>query len=233
MGVGLGGFPWLPKIGINVFPVVETRPAKRIREYLTILRALLNGENITLEGEFYRVNDIRLDAKPAFKPKLYVAAFGTKLLQLATEFAEGVIISPALMTPQITKQKVESLQPNVVDIASYVLTTVSKDSAEAMQIMKSYYFLIYQVAEVIRPEILEPYDVHETAMVDVKKAWRKNDVAAAGRAMPDEIVEALTLTGTPDHCLDKLKEYREAGVELPIIMPIGDISTTLGAFHQS
>jgi len=32
---------------------------------------------------------------------------------------------------------------------------------------------------------------------------------------------------------DKLKEYRKAGVELPIIMPIGDIKTTIGAFRLS
>jgi len=30
MGIGLGGFPWLPKLGVKVFPVQETRPLKRI-----------------------------------------------------------------------------------------------------------------------------------------------------------------------------------------------------------
>ena len=34
MGVGLGGFPWLPKIGVKVFPVKETRPLKRISRIL-------------------------------------------------------------------------------------------------------------------------------------------------------------------------------------------------------
>jgi alkanesulfonate monooxygenase SsuD/methylene tetrahydromethanopterin reductase-like flavin-dependent oxidoreductase (luciferase family) len=32
MGIGLGGFPWLPKLGVNVFRVQETRPLKRIKE---------------------------------------------------------------------------------------------------------------------------------------------------------------------------------------------------------
>lgn len=234
MGVGLGGFPWLPKIGIDVFPVSVTHPAKRVKEYLTIVKALLNGENITLQGEFYKVTGIKIDTKSTFKPKLYLAAFGSKLLQIATDFADGVIISPALMTPEITFQKVQSLQtPKTVDIASYVLTTVSKDLVKARQVMKSHYFLIYQVAEVIRPEILEPYDVNEKDLIEVKRAWSKNDLAAAARAMPDEIVEALTLTGNPDHCMDRLREYRKVGVELPIIMPIGDIETTIGAFHQS
>jgi len=232
MGIGLGGFPWLPKIGINVFPVAQTHPAKRIREYLTIVKALLNGEKITLQGEFYKVNEIELNTKPAAKPKLYVAAFGTKLLQIAAQFADGVIISPALMTPETTRQKVESLQSNTLDVASYILATVSKDSAEAKQMMKSYYFFIYQVADVIPPEALEPYDVSERTLAEVKTAWRKNDLLTAARSMPDEIVEALTLTGNSDHCLDKLQDYRKAGVKLPIIMPIGDIKTSIGAFQS-
>ena len=233
MGIGLGGFPWLPKIGINVFPVTESRPARRIREYLTIVKGLLSGDSVTLQGEFYKVLDVKLDLKPAVKPRLYVAAFGRKLLQVAAQFADGVIISPALMTPETTRQKVESLGSNTLDVASYVLSTVSKSSADARQTMKSYYFLIYQVAEVIPPESLEPYDVNESALAEVKKAWRKNDLPTAARIMPDAIVEALTLTGNADHCLDKLQEYRRAGVKLPIIMPIGDISTSIGAFAKS
>jgi len=234
MGVGLGGFPWLPKIGVKVFPVTETHPVKRITEYLTIVRGLLNGESISLQGEFFNVNDIKLDTKPAVKPRLYLAAFGARLLQMATDFVDGVIISPALMTPEITSQKVQAIsRTNSIDIASYVLTTVSKDLAKAKQRMKSYYFLIYQVAEVIRPEIFEPYDVHESDLVEVRNAWRKKDLPAAGKAIPDEILDALTLTGDPDHCLDRLREYRKAGVQLPIIMPIGDIKTTIETFRQT
>jgi len=67
------------------------------------------------------------------------------------------------MTPETTEEKIQSLRTDTVDIASYVLTSVSKDSAKAKQVMKSYYFLIYQVAEVIQPEILEPYDVKESS----------------------------------------------------------------------
>jgi 5,10-methylenetetrahydromethanopterin reductase len=234
MGVGLGGFPWLPKIGVKVFPVAETHPMKRITEYLTIVKALLNGDSVTLHGEFFEVNDIKLDTKPAVPPRLYLAAFGARLLEMAPNLVQGVIISPALMTPRVTNQKVQRIHGrDTIDIASYVLTTVSKDLARAKQLMKSYYFLIYQVAEVIRPEVLEPYDVHENDLVEVKKAWQKKDLVAAGKTMPDEILDALTLTGKTDHCLDRLREYRKAGVQLPIIMPIGDIKSTIEAFRKT
>ena len=68
MGVGLGGFPWLPKIGVKVFPVQETKPLRRIKEFLTITNGLLNGNAVTLDGEFFKVSDLKLDSKPSARP---------------------------------------------------------------------------------------------------------------------------------------------------------------------
>jgi len=235
MGVGLGGFPWLPKIGVKVFPVNETRPLKRIKEFLTITNGLLDGKSISLDGEFFKVSEIKLDSKPNHRPPLYLAAFGERLLRMAPKLADGIIISPALMTPQTTSQKVHFVNEGEaegkrVDKASYILTTVSKDEAKARQTMKSYYFLIYQVADVLRPEIFAPYGLKAQDLEPIKEAWRKKDFATAAKVMPDEVIDALTLTGDADSCVERLKDYRKAGVDLPIIMPIGDVKTTIEAF---
>jgi 5,10-methylenetetrahydromethanopterin reductase len=238
MGVGLGGFPWLPKIGVNVFPVQQTRPMRRIKEFLTITNALLRGESISLDGEFFKVTDIKLEAKPSQRPQVYLATFGRRLLALASSVADGVVVSPALMTPEVTEKNVGFVRRGEkhgkeIDIASYVLTTVSKDPVKARELMKSYYFLLYQVADVLKPEIFAPYGIGEKDLEPVKEAWRRRDIQAAAKAMPDGIVEALTLTGDADHCLDRLKDYRKAGVKLPIIMPIGDIKAAITAFAAS
>ncbi len=234
MGVGLGGFPWLPKIGVKVFPVQETKPLKRIKEFLTITNGLLDGGSVSLNGEFFQVNDLKLDSKPSIKPQIYLAAFGAQLLSMASRLVDGVIISPALMTPEVTGPKVKLVNQThsgkKVDIASYVLTTVSKDEAAALKFMKSYYFLLYQVSEVLKPEVFEPYGLKEKDLDPIKEAWKKRDFPAAARAMPDAVVEALTITGSPDHCLNRLRDYRKVGVELPIIMPIGDIAAAIETF---
>ncbi len=235
MGVGLGGFPWLPKIGVKVFPVHETRPLKRIREFLTISNSLLEGKSVSLNGEFFKVNDLKLEVAPTHKPSVYLATFGTQLLRMAPKYADGVIISPALMTPETTGEKVKLVRHGEpagkrLDIASYVLTIVSKNVEEAKRLMKSNYFLIYQVADVLKPEIFAPYGLRESDFEPVKEAWRRKDIAAAAKAMPDAVVEALTLTGDADHCATRLNDYRKSGVDLPIIMPIGDVKEAIDAF---
>ena len=239
MGVGLGGFPWLPKIGVKVFPVQETRPLRRIREFLTIITGLLDGGPVNLDGEFYKVNNLKLDSKPSSKPSIYLAAFGPRLLSMAPEFVNGVIISPAVMTPETTAPKVKvvhqaaSKRNRPVDIASYILTSVSKDEAEARRTTKSNYFLLYQVSEVLRSEVFETYGLKEKDLEPIKEAWKRKDFAAAAKAMPDAVVEALTLTGNPDHCLERLKDYRKVGVDLPILMPIGEIKTAFDTFGST
>jgi len=235
MGVGLGGFPWLPKIGVKVFPVGETRPLIRIKEFLTIVHKLLNGESVSLDGEFFTVHDIKLDSKPKRRLPIYMAAFGECLLRAAPSLVDGVIISPALMTPEVTSQKVHFVNEGEsaskrVDIASYILTSVSDDLEKARQVMKSYYFLIYQVAEVLRPEIFAPYGLKPSDLDPIKEAWRKKDLASAARLMPDSVIEALTLTGDRDHCIKRLEDYRKAGVELPVLMPIGNVTAAIEAF---
>ncbi len=235
MGIGLGGFPWLPKLGVNVFPVQETQPLKRIREFLSITNGLLNGDTVSLNGEFFRVQDIKLEPKPSRKFPIYLAAFGPLSLKMAAKFVSGVIISPALMTPEVTGEKVKFVRQGEVggkkvDVASYILSAVSNDAQQARKLMKSYYFLQYQVAEVLKPEIFEIYGLKEKDLEPIKEAWRKRDFAAAAKVMPDAVVDALTLAGSAEHCVGRLKDYRKAGVELPIIMPIGDINAAVRAF---
>lgn len=232
MGVGLGGFPWLPKLGVRVFPAHETRPLKRIKEFLTITNGLLNGDAVSLNGEFFKVVEIKLETKPSSKLPVYLAAFGPQLLKMAPRLVDGVIISPALMTPETTSQEVQFVMQGEqggkkVDVASYILSAVSREVEKARNLMKSYYFLLYQVAEVLRPEVFEPYDLKEKDLEPIKDAWRRKDFAAAANVLPDAVVDALTLTGNPDHCIERLKDYRKAGVQLPIIMPIGDVDAAI------
>ena len=38
-------------------------------------------------------------------------------------------------------------------------------------------------------------------------------------AVPDSYVEGMTASGTPDEVVARVEQYREAGVQLPILRP--------------
>ena len=104
-----------------------------------------------------------------------------------------------------------------------MLTSVDPDPNKAAQAVRDYYFFVYQLSDVVRPEVLAPYGVTEEQLKPMKDAWKKGDVDDAKRLIPDEAIEALTMTGTRDHALGRLSEYARAGVTLPIAMPIGNV----------
>jgi alkanesulfonate monooxygenase SsuD/methylene tetrahydromethanopterin reductase-like flavin-dependent oxidoreductase (luciferase family) len=109
-----------------------------------------------------------------------------------------------------------------VDRTSYMMTSLDPDVKAARETVKKFYFFLYQLSDVLPPNTLERYGVTEERLRPMKEAWKKGNVAEASRLVPEEAVDALTIVGTPDKALQRVSEYAKAGVDLPIIMPIGN-----------
>jgi len=229
LGLGLGSFPTIPLIGHQIFPVETNRPLRRIKEYIQVVKLVWEGNKVEFDGEFFRVHNLTLGFKVKEKVPLFVASLSPKTQAFAATVADGVILSPALNSVWGTERMVENVKRGeakrgeTVERASYMLTSIDPDPNKAAQVVRDYYFFVYQLSDVVRPEVLAPYGVTEERLRPMKEAWKKGDVPEAKRLIPSEAIEVLTLTGTPDHVAQRLKEYAEAGVTLPIAMPIGDV----------
>ena len=53
----------------------------------------------------------------------------------------------------------------------------------------------------------------------VRRAWREGNVADAERLVPQGLIDRMSLPGDPVARKERLAEYREAGITLPIIAP--------------
>ena len=68
------------------------KPVTAMREFVTILRRLLDGERVTFEGEIFSVRNFQLQMQlPEQRARIYVAANGPKMIQLAGELADGML----------------------------------------------------------------------------------------------------------------------------------------------
>jgi alkanesulfonate monooxygenase SsuD/methylene tetrahydromethanopterin reductase-like flavin-dependent oxidoreductase (luciferase family) len=103
------------------------------------------------------------------------------------------------------------------------VASLDPDVAKARDFVRGYYFFLYQLSEVIKVEALQSYGIREETLLPMKDAWKKGDLAEAKRMVPEMAIDALALTGTPDEAKGRLAEYVKAGVNLPIIMPIGNV----------
>jgi G6PDH family F420-dependent oxidoreductase len=89
LGVGSGeylnehvtGAPW---------PATDLR-LDMLDEAVTVMRALWTGEEVTIRGRYYTVEDARIYSRPDRPPPLFMSGFGPKSTDLAARIADGYI----------------------------------------------------------------------------------------------------------------------------------------------
>ena len=124
LGIGLSH-----KIVIeDMFGMSYAKPAKHMREYLSVLMPLTRGEAVDFDGEEYRVHGVQLTIPGASDLPVVVAALGPQMLKLTAEFADGTntwMVGPKTMEEHI----IASLKaggkddPRVVAGLPIILTT--------------------------------------------------------------------------------------------------------------
>jgi 5,10-methylenetetrahydromethanopterin reductase len=104
-----------------------TSPLRHTREYLTVLRPLLNGRPVRFDGEFFTV-DTRLDiTAPA--PTLLLSALGPRMLELAHDLADGV--AAAWVTPDMIAKHIAPRTAPGARIVAQAVTLLSPDPDRA------------------------------------------------------------------------------------------------------
>jgi alkanesulfonate monooxygenase SsuD/methylene tetrahydromethanopterin reductase-like flavin-dependent oxidoreductase (luciferase family) len=84
---GHGVLSWMDQVGARA-----SSPVTLLREWVTAVRALLGGQNVTVSGRYVRLDGVALDWPPAAVPPLLVGARGPRTLALAGELADGVVL---------------------------------------------------------------------------------------------------------------------------------------------
>src|SRR5882672_7872084 len=74
------------------------KPVTMMRETVEALRAIFRGEKVTMDGKMVKINGFRLDAPIEHAPKIYIGAQGAKMLRIAGELGDGVIVN--FITPE-------------------------------------------------------------------------------------------------------------------------------------
>jgi 5,10-methylenetetrahydromethanopterin reductase len=100
LGIGLSH-----KIVIeNMLGFSYDRPARHMREYLSVLMPLVRGETCSFQGEQYQVAGVRIDIPGEITMPVVVAALGPAMLKIAGELADGTntwMVGPKTMAEHI------------------------------------------------------------------------------------------------------------------------------------
>ena len=200
------------------------RPLTQTREYLTLARECLSGEPVTFDGDFYHCRKFRLGLRAgARRPQLVLGALNAKMLALAGELADGVLLNylPATAVPWCVEQvraaeAAAGRPPGSCRIHAYVHVGVTDLESARVPAQKDLfgYIVVDSYARAFRRAGFG-------AEVDaVRAAHAERDRDAALAAVSDTMIGAIDIVGDADHVAAAVQAYRDAGVDDPVVMPL-------------
>jgi probable F420-dependent oxidoreductase len=192
------------------------RPLDRVREYVTLLRACLSGEKVDFTGDFYGVKGFRLGVKLGERrPKIVVGALNPAMLRLAGELADGVLLNylPASHVPWSVEQ-VRAGGDATIHAYVHAGACEREDGVElARRDLFSYAVVDSYARNFERAGFGDE-------VTEVRARFAEGDRAGAVAAVSDRMVDAIDIMGDDDTVAGAMQAYADAGVEVPVLMPL-------------
>ncbi len=239
LGLGAWWEPIASRVGVK-----REKPLQAMKEHIEAIRQLFTMQEVTYEGEFVHLDRIRLDvAYGDLSPRdipIYIGATGEKMLEMAGEICDGVVLNYVVSTDYIRKavalvekgaKKAGKTLAQVDRPELLVCCLSDKDPAAAMAEGKK--LVAYYLAT--EPHIMKASGVSEELLEKVHSllGWpaTEEEYIRASKVIPDEVVRGLMAVGTSAECRTKVREYVDAGVTCPILYPMmDDIKPVIDAF---
>ena len=217
-------------LGTSTKPLIEDfhgdkfeKPVKRMKEYVEIIRLILTGKTINYSGEIFSLKDFSLLIKP---PRniipIYLAAVNQKMVELAWEIADGVIFY--LRPKNEIKSTIARMKnQKKIDTTLQIITCIHDDSEKAIFRAKKTIAFYVSVGKIYREFLAQNGFKNETK--NIFEEYKKTGLTNNHEFVPESMVNELCISGTPNECKKQLKQFRETGINLPIIQfnPIDNV----------
>jgi 5,10-methylenetetrahydromethanopterin reductase len=208
------------------------KPTVALREYVEAIRLILGGGRVSYHGESVNFDDVELGWTPVRSEiPVYIPATARIGLKLAGQIGDGVLLN-AICSPEYSANALAIIREACEEagrdwsqfkVAQLVNCSVEDDHDTAVQAIKwevASKLDPIQLPFIARPKmnVGEPY-IREEDIPKFEEAWKRGGKDALIEAVPNSYVEGMTASGTPDEVLARVQEYRDAGVDLPILRP--------------
>lgn len=226
LGLGVGNRPAVE----DGHGVAYSRPIEHLRDMIRIIRGLLQGEMVSHSGKAITVSRASLgNAVPQGKVPIYIAALGPRMLRLAGEMADGVLLS--WTATSYLEQAIQLVRkgaaeagrdPSEVEISGYLRVAVTDDPEAGRASLQR------EIARYAGSGHYQSYfrDTSFAAEMEGAKLSRGHaDDPARAAAISANMQSELGVVGSADECRARLEQLRELGLAKPVIAPltVGDL----------
>jgi F420-dependent oxidoreductase-like protein len=244
LGVGVSG----PQVMEGWHGVRFGSPLAVTRETIEIVRKITRGDRLTHDGRVYHLplpdgpgRALRSPLAPAAVP-IYVAALGPRNLELAGELADGWIgnafmpeHAPVFLDRLAAGAARAGRELAELDLVIPVAVEFTDDvEAAAARHARGYAFTIGAMGTPDRNfynDALTRQGFGDDVRA-VQQLWLSGRREEAAARVPAELGHATNLLGTPAMVTDRLRRYRDAGINILQAKLDGDYASRLDTLAQ-
>jgi F420-dependent oxidoreductase-like protein len=210
---------------------------QRTREYITILRKMLGRERVEFDGEIYQLplpDGLGKPLKIMLPPiqeriPIYLAAIGPNNTALCGEVADGWL--PYLYGPEHAPQLNENLKKGAdrrsldeIAISPSVFSSVGDGDIGALRdairpILALYIGGMGARGKNFYNTLVSSYGYEDQAKV-IQDLYLDKKYVEAGAAVPDDLIDLVSLVGPKDKIADRIAAYKDIGVDNLLISPM-------------
>lgn len=209
------------------------KPLTRVRETTELVKQIMAGSKTAYDGKTIRSHNFRLGLAPRGKMPIYLAGLRPKMLELAGETADGVILNlvPLELVPRMlehidTGAKRSGRRVEDLEIALYVYTWVTSEldvARREMATIAAGYF-----STPVYNDFLKWMGYADEA-AQILEGFRRKDRSMTLGAFTDEVLHKLGIIGDAAHCRDELTAFAAAGITAPVLTPSASDAATFQA----
>jgi F420-dependent oxidoreductase-like protein len=234
LGIGSSG----PQVAEGWHGQRFAKQLQRTREYVEVVRMALARERVDYHGETLTLplpdgpgKALKLMIAPVQERiPIYLAAIGPKNTALAGEIADGWL--PTFFSPEHVGEFRTLLQEGAdragrsldgFDIAPNVTAYVSDDRELARNLMRPVLALYIggmgSRKQNFYNNLVQRYGFEEAAR-EVQDLYLEGKKAEAGDAIPEELIDMVSLCGPRDFVRERIAAFRDAGVGTLAVTPM-------------
>ena len=213
------------------------RPLTRVRETLQMVQSMLRGEKSNFDLDTLRSHGYR-QMPLASPPPIYVGALRPGMIEMASEFADGVILNlwPKSALAKMLEHKAIGAKragkdPDSVEVVNRAMVLVTHDKADARNRFRAAFAPYY--ATPVYNKFLS-WAGHESVATEIREGWAARDRARTTSALSDDLIDEIAVIGSADECRERIRWNAESGVHTNIIAPLGanreEVTRTVAAF---
>ncbi len=227
-------------LGTSSLPIIDDfhgykfeNPIQRMKEYVEIIRLILSGKQVKYTGEIFNLNGFSLLIKPKRETiPIYLAAVNQKMVDLAWNIGDGVIFY--LRPLNEMKKTISKMQTRKkINITCQIITCVAEDSEKAVERAKKTVAFYVSVGKVYRDFLAK--NGFKNDIDNIFAEFKKTGFKSNHQFVSDSMIKSLCISGNSEECKKQLQNFRQTGLDLPIIQfnPVGDTAKSFKLFEKT